>query len=325
MNKLENLIFKLREYGFTFNKNSIQNEDSFNKVYDLFLYDIKFDPIIGAEYCYVGVYYFYIKQDYETAKHNYLIAIDKYNDINAMKYLGYLYIQELNYEMSEKYYLMAIEKKDVKTMKKLANFYYFRLKNYEKAITYYLMAIEFGHVSSMRSLAFLYERLKDRENAIKYHLMAIKHNGVDAVQDLVYYYEHSLHDYDNAKKYMLMAIEQGDESLADGMVRLYKKTKENPFKILDFCVKYHDFINKNLIINEIDIVWNLEFDPDKKLCLINILLLFEFTSKDDLPTSFFIFLNLLRKNIDLIKTHFKYAIGCPGFHDAKQEFMNLIS
>ena len=326
MNKQEILKNKLKEYGFKFNENSIQNKNSFNKIYDLFLHDIIFDPINNCiEYCYVGIFYFYVKQDYDTAKKHYLMAIDKYDDVNAIKYLGYLYMQELNYEMGEKYYLMAIDKKDFESMNELACVYDHCLENYEKAITYYLMAIEFGYIVAMKNLAFLYEELENHENAIKYHLMAIDHGDIKSIKNLSNYYKYDMHDYNNAKKYMLMAIEQGDDSLIDDMVRLYKITNEDPFKILSFCIKYHDFVDRDLFMNEISIIWNLEFDPDKKLCLINILLLFEFTSKDDLPTSFFMFLNLLRKNIDLIKTHFKYAIGCRGYHDAKQEFTDLTS
>jgi len=184
----EHFITTLKQYYLNYVK--IENENSLEKIYNLFKNNIFKEPSTDIEYFYYGVYYQYTEKNYDLMKKYYLMAIEL-NNSNAMYYLAlyYQYIEN-NYELMKKYYLMAIELNNSDAMDNLAHFYDTFEKNYDLMKKYYLMAIELNHSDAMNNLAFYYQLTEKNYDLMKkYYLMAIELNNSNAMNNLGFYYK----------------------------------------------------------------------------------------------------------------------------------------
>ena len=114
-------ITELNNYNLNYYV-KIENENSLEKIYNLFKSNIFEEPSTDIEYFYYGIYYQYFEKNYELMKKYYLMAI-KLNHPDAMFNLAryYQYTEE-NYDLMKKYYLMAIELNYSSAMYNLADY-----------------------------------------------------------------------------------------------------------------------------------------------------------------------------------------------------------
>ncbi|GAG60807.1 unnamed protein product [marine sediment metagenome] len=134
---MEEYIITILEEGYLrFNYIKIENNNSLKKIYNLFKNNISEKPSISIECYYYGVYYRYIKNNYDLMKKYYLMGIEL-NDSNSMVNLAFYYqFTEKNYDLMKKYYLMAIELNNSAAMNNLA-FYQFIEKNDQSFVELY--------------------------------------------------------------------------------------------------------------------------------------------------------------------------------------------
>lgn len=123
----------------------INNDNNMETIYNLLKNDIVDDKATDSiVLCYYGVYYQYVKQDYDKMKKYYIMAI-KNGNIIAMNNLGVYYCEvEKSYEKMKKYYLMAINNGYSIAMSNMGFHYEHFEINYDKMKEYYLMAINNG-------------------------------------------------------------------------------------------------------------------------------------------------------------------------------------
>ena len=131
----EYITTELNNYNLIYLK--IENENSLEKIYNLFKNNIFEEPSTDIEYLYYGAYYKNNEKNYDLMKKYYLMAI-KLNHSYAMYNLAQHYqYPEKNYELMKKYYLMAIELNNSAAMNKLAWYYKNVEKNYESFVELY--------------------------------------------------------------------------------------------------------------------------------------------------------------------------------------------
>ena len=267
----------------------INDKTSFAKIYDLFVNDKIFEPINGIEYCYLGLFFKIVKEDYVKAKNYYLMAI-KHGSIIAMHNLAYLYI---------------------------------KIKDYDNAEHYFFMAIRQNYTNAFNGLAWFYNNIKkDSVNAETYYKIAVSHNNISAMYNLACFY-YSRNNFIDAEFYSLLAIKNGNMASINYLIYYYKITN-NIIELIKLFIEYHKFIERKIIINYIEKIWKLELDFDQNKCLVKFLLSFEF-QMGEIPTTLKIFTNLLKNKMIIIKLHFDYTINGKGFHDAKKDFNNRIT
>jgi len=180
--------------------------DIFNSTnLDINKYDLENGKILNI----IGLYYQYIKKNYELTKKYYLLAIEKEN-VDATYNLGRYYECFENHELMKVYYLLAIEKNHVGAMNKLG-LYYQKIQNYELMKKYYLMAIEQENVYAMNILGCYYGKIEKNYDLLKkYLLLAVEKEYVIAMNNLGHYYKYTEKNYELMKKYYLLAIEKED-------------------------------------------------------------------------------------------------------------------
>jgi len=234
----EYIITKLNKYNSKCVK--IENENSLEKIYNLFKSNIYEEPSTDVEYLYYGVYYQYTEKNYDLMKKYYLMAIEL-NHSDAMNNLAdYYEYTEKNYDLMKKYYLMAIELNHSDAMDNLAYYYNIVEKNYDLMKKYYLMAIELNHSDAMDNLAQYYQWTEKNYDLMKkYYLMAIELNDSNAMFNLAHYYEYTEKNYDLMKKYYLMAIELNHSNAMSSLDFYYQFTEKNDQTFVELY-KYED-------------------------------------------------------------------------------------
>jgi len=159
---MEKLFITILEQNYL-NYVKIENENSLEKIYNLFKKNIFKEPSADIEYYYHGLYYQYTEENYELMKKYYLMAIEL-NHSDAMNNLAWYYQHtEKNYDLMKKYYLMAIKLNNSDTMFNLADYYKITGKNYDLMKKYYLMAIELNNSDSMYYLGYYYENIEKND------------------------------------------------------------------------------------------------------------------------------------------------------------------
>jgi TPR repeat protein len=159
-------LFKVEYFESPINKFS-------KKIYNLFVNGIPYDPTDSDDLYYMGVYYQYIRKNYDLAIKYYFLASDN-GDTNATNNLGVWY-QYFNGKsddnLAEKYYIMAVNKENTTAMYNLG-FFYYNKKKYDLMKKYLLMAIERGFSDAMYCLGRYYEQIeKNNDLAKKYYSM----------------------------------------------------------------------------------------------------------------------------------------------------------
>jgi hypothetical protein len=163
----------------------IEDENSFKKIYNLFINNIIFEASTVIENRYLGFYYHKIKIDYDLMKKCYLIAING-NNHQSMHNLGHYYhITEKNYDLAKKYYLMAIDNGNVHSLNNLGAYYNEIEKNNDLAKKYYLMAIDKDNINSVGNLIKFYNNsnlpIEKLEFFIKYKNKIERNKIIDCI------------------------------------------------------------------------------------------------------------------------------------------------
>ncbi len=84
----------------------IDDEISLNKIYELFINKVMFEPINDIETFYLGRYY-HIFENYNMAKKYYTISANN-NNHNSMAILSNIFVDDENYKLAKQYHLMSI-------------------------------------------------------------------------------------------------------------------------------------------------------------------------------------------------------------------------
>jgi tetratricopeptide (TPR) repeat protein len=152
--------------------------------------DDHIDSTNGIALLYIGFYYFYVKKDINSAE-KYYLAAREYNNFDAPKYLGDLYLQlymqqdihvfqgnklkQGKLDFAKLYYHVATEHNNIDAMIALGNLY-FLCDELDLAETYYLMAINGPDISE--NLGKLYEKQCKFDLAMKYYIKAYMSNAI---------------------------------------------------------------------------------------------------------------------------------------------------
>ncbi|MBD5233971.1 MAG: sel1 repeat family protein [Bacteroidales bacterium] len=121
---------------------------------------------------YLGKYYkdgTGVNKNPQLAKEMLKLAVDQYNDVRAMRWLGNIYENEKDLKSAELYYKKAITLNDP-----LAKGYYATLlynkgnANYAKAVKLWSEAAEAGHKQSIKNLITYYEKVERNPSKAKY-------------------------------------------------------------------------------------------------------------------------------------------------------------
>jgi len=162
--------------------------------------------------------------DFIKMKKYYKIAIQKYNSVDAMIYLGDFYTTNKNNKKIIKYYLMASKYKNSCAMYKLG-LYFNKINHFDNMIKYLKMAIRYYNVDAMIFMG----NISVFDKKILYYSMAIKHNSVEAMFKLGKYYDdlqiinkHS-NIISNMLKYYIMACNLGNTDAMYYLGLYYKK------------------------------------------------------------------------------------------------------
>ena len=164
---------------------------------------------------YYGLYYRYIKKDYELTEHYYLKAIVNFNN-NALRELAFYYYKiKMDYDKMKYYLHIAIDMyNDDRSMFIFGSYYQTIEKNYELMKKYYLMAIEKGNSDAMYNLGYYYQ-----------------YNHFNWVIKRKIYYKEIEEDYKLMKKYYIMAIENNNDRAIQKFFNININEYENIFKV----------------------------------------------------------------------------------------------
>ena len=226
MDELTLLKKKLNKCNYSYV--TIEDEESITKIYNLFVNDIKFEPITGIECNYVGVYYNIC--DCRNYSEKYFLMGVKHGNYAAMYNLIGLYSRidktDLDLDSADKYFLMATNTKCDLLMYNLAKLYDEKRKH-EKAEKYYLMAIQHGNIDAMIQLADMYVLLKKSTNYVdieKYYLIAMNTlKNTTIIKKLAHFYMYTNGDKINGIKYYTMAANNEDYESICVLANHYKR------------------------------------------------------------------------------------------------------
>ncbi len=236
----------------------IDNDTSMDNIYMLFINNVIFEPTCDIEIYYLGHYYKYIMEDYDTAIKYYLISVDNGNS-NAMNNLACHYRHEdANKELMMKYFLMAIEKNNNHAMRNLARYYRDVEKDYVTMVKYYIMAIDAGNKTVLFNLG--------------------------------YHYQHRNICYKLMKQYYLMSLEHGTHESFDNLLIYYGIQQ---LETLELYMNYPTFIKRKEIIDLFNNISLIDEPINKKNNFYQLFKNFEFNDDDNLSVSLW----LLWKNI----------------------------
>lgn len=201
--------------GFTYVK--IEDSDSFEKIYYLFLFNRQFEPRTGIEFLYYGVYHRGFKVDNDLAEKYYLLAVEKGNNI-AMCNLAKLKYERDDNEAHEKYMCMAAETGYLDAIESISRLYRARQK-FDLCIKYLLIGVEKNDLNSMLDLGSIYERYKPDYKLMKlYYLKAYTiGKSISGLYGLIMYYKDKGQKLKCYKYYMMEALnfEQDIRQLKD--------------------------------------------------------------------------------------------------------------
>lgn len=166
----------------------IEEEELLDKVYNLFQNNIIYEPSIGTEYLYLGLYHARITKNYENVEKNYLKAIEFGNNC-AMNNLACYYekIKRDNIK-AEEYYLKAIENNNKYAANNFALYYLNIRHDIVMAEKYFIKAIEQGYCEALCNLIDYFKRQKDvfkcTELYIKYMHLTERKKVIESINQL---------------------------------------------------------------------------------------------------------------------------------------------
>lgn len=321
MRKLDRLKIKLDEINVIYVP--IEDKGSINKIYDLFINDIKFEPTNGIECCYLGIYFRYIKKDNENTEKYYIMGVE-YDNSTAMCNLAHYYnrVKGEN-DLAEKYYLRALRHGCIYSPLKIAIFYQ-NLRNYVKAEKYYLFALsQKNNVNASYYLALFYFKIMNDEiNGLRYLEMAIECGHIKLIDNLICYYEKKK-DYVNVDNLFILLITH-DYNEIISLENFYLMKHCQPIKLLKLYIRNKDKIKRNDILRIIKYIFKIKLNMKQHNSFIKILSQFEFFSSDKLPKLLRTLTNLLKYNMDIMRLHFDYTVLGKGYDEAKKDFLDKI-
>jgi TPR repeat protein len=351
MNKEQQLIDYLENKRYTYVL--IKDENSLNKIFNLYIDNIIFDPINDIEFLYIGSYYninkdypkaikyylqsiklenihamitlayYYedIEKNYDLMKKYYLIAINLNNDCAMINLADYYKNIEKNSELMKKYYLMAINLSNDTAMINLADYYRDIEKNYDLMEKYYLMASELGNSTAMNNFGYYHHFITHNNSLMKkYYLIAIESGNVSSMYNLGHYYHYVEINYDLMKKYYLMAINLGNKHAMTNFVNYYNKNNQI-IKTFKLCVKYINLIDREILIDILVKISSRQMTDKYENLFLEFISTFEFEPEDNIPTCLKLLSQVTKNQISIMDLHFKYSVNGLGFHEAKQDFI----
>ena len=322
MDKETELINILKKYNCTYVV--IAQEESINKIHNLFCNNIIFDPIITIETFYVGVYHC-ANENYAEMEKYYLKAVDE-GSVEAMNNLGWYHKNiTKNYDEMMKYFKRAIDLGNYNSMSNLGGYYQNITQNYDEMEKYYTLAIEGGIENAMNNLAHHYQYvIKNYDEAEKYYKMSIKKGNLWAMKNFGLYHQNTTKNYDEMEKYYKIAIEN-DDMVAFNYLTGYYEQKNMHISLLQLyisCYKHNDFINREKIIELFNTISTKVLTSENKKMFLDIITKFEFFETDELCVSLDLLVSSLKETIDIMDLHFTYSVNGLGFDVAKQDFFN---
>ncbi|MGB3340309.1 MAG: tetratricopeptide repeat protein [bacterium] len=127
---------------------------------------------LGRSHYYIGMAYYYIKNDSLALYHLMQTLVIKPDDIDALFFAGEILVNTQAYKEAVEYFERATQIKDDDLY---AWFYlgvsYMKLKNYKKAIDAFenkILNIDPSHVHSMQNLAFIYREIGNNQKSFEY-------------------------------------------------------------------------------------------------------------------------------------------------------------
>ena len=173
-------------------------ENSYEKILNLFDKNILYEPLTSNEFLYLGVYYKVNKNDSEAIK--FYVKSAEMNNMHAMYNLGNYYDKVKDYVKSKEYYIKASELGNTSAMINLGTDYYYKGK-YVKAKEYYIKASELGNGRAMGNLGKYYETIeKDYNKAKEYYIKSLESGNTLIIGELARYYFDVEKNYDKVKE-----------------------------------------------------------------------------------------------------------------------------
>lgn len=324
-----------------FNKYHIQidlndiNAGSIKNIYQLFKYDILFEPIIkesidkdlekkhmdkdiqiADEYKIIGLYFEFIKQDNDKADKYYELSLELIrhkvvakNPI-AMLYMGHHHIRIGNNVLGFRYYRLAYK------YGLSDGLYFIGLQCYENnnnkaALEYFMRAINAGNTDAMIFIAYICLKAGDYDRTIKYNKMAAKNGNKFASYNLAHCYRNLGKSCEKVMKYFIIALNDNIFEAAHAMIDYYYGIAEY-LKALLLAIKYFNIYNisRRKIIILFEINWKMLLDDYKygdirgtrmlskqeKSIILELIKNFEFNESDMVCKSLKVIINSFKNN-----------------------------
>lgn len=277
-----------RGYHLYFSSDELETK-LIRKALDLFKNDIIFEPHGDIENCILGVYHQYITKDYVAC---------------------------------ENYYKIAIGCGNTKAIHRLALHLIMNKKDHNSAHKYCQMGMAYDKSRSLNLLGYLYDCQEDYENAKKYYLESIALGNGYAAYNLGSLYIVKEKNLAKSKKYFRIALQR---KRTDALKKLEILGRDNNFELMELYLKYPHLTTRTKIIDSIKKVSNEKLNEVQSSQFVKILVTFQFTPEDDLPTSLQLLINSLKHQINILDLHFKYNPNGEGCKKAHKDFLKNIS
>lgn len=197
------------------------------KVYNLFTYNILYQPLTCDDYFYLALYYTNVNKNNHLMIHYHTIAA-KMNEgysVASMMNLGRFYKHSQNYHFMVHFLKMAAERYHGDAMYELG-VYYYTIKNYNRSLRYYIMAFNQGIDKALINIPICYKRLDNYDLMVLYLKMGSKCDYVESIHELATYYHFTAKNYARALRYYFMAIDKGHVKALDNVGYCYHEMKE---------------------------------------------------------------------------------------------------
>ena len=215
------------------------------KIIKLFQENIKYEPTLGIEFLYLGIYY-EVKKESAFAVHYYRQAGQKFC-VEAFYNLGNLYQNSFDSKKSQKYYKKASDLGHSKAAFTLAENYQ-NADNTELAEIYYLRAGDLGYSRAFIDLGdvYLYKH-NNYPGAEEYYKKALNMGNYNAFYKLGQLYCH-MKKSAQAEEYYKLGCKNGDYESIRVLIDFYKETPEKSFL---HTFKYQSILGESILMESL--------------------------------------------------------------------------
>ena len=238
----------------------------------------------------IGLYYYYVRKDLETAENFYLLSINLGN-FNAIFNMGNLKQAQKKYDEMKYFYTLGVEHGNKRCLISLSIYYtnveinedkalefhkmgeelnipfhvdfmanyHYKLGNVEKAIELLLKNVELRYVKSLISLSNIYVKRGEIKKGLDVldlkidNLLCLRQKGIYLFND---------GDYENAKNCFFLAAERKDSISVEYLCIIYEKEKN--YECLNYWLEMGAELNNLYCIRSLSIKYNtIELDFDR--------------------------------------------------------------